>query len=156
MLTEKALKKWLSYNEETGIFTWLHSPSSQVPAGSIAGYKTKRGYIQLGLGGKLYYAHQLVWLYMTGKWPTKTIDHIDQDKTNNKFANLRHVSRSINYRNSAASKKESHGVFYMRDRNKYKVQFTINGKTKYCGIFPTYEEACQHAVKAKQSLFPAA
>ena len=43
----------------------------------------------IGINGKIYRAHRLAWLYMTGKWPKEEIDHKDTNSLNDKIENLR-------------------------------------------------------------------
>ena len=47
-------------------------------------------------------AHRLAFALITGRWPTM-IDHIDRDKANNIWTNLREVTTSENVRNRKAS-----------------------------------------------------
>lgn len=55
-LTQSDLKKFLSYDKETGIFTWIDSHwKSKI--GTVAGSLDSRGYIVIGLHGFIYTAH---------------------------------------------------------------------------------------------------
>jgi HNH endonuclease len=49
----------------------------------------------------MYRAGRLAWLYMTGEWPKNQIDHINRDKADNRFCNLRDVTQTENMRNKA-------------------------------------------------------
>lgn len=62
-----------------------------------AGHQRKDGYVHLKINGHSYYAHVLVWLYIHGKWPI-TIDHLDENKSNNRVLNLLNVSQAENMR----------------------------------------------------------
>jgi hypothetical protein len=66
--------------------------------GDIAGSMT-HGYIEIGIDGKSYRSHHLAWLYVTGQWPSSSIDHIDGIRSNNAFGNLREVSNQQNSQN---------------------------------------------------------
>jgi len=46
-----------------------------------------------------FLAHRLAWLYMTGEWPEKHIDHINGEATDNRFVNLRDVAHEENSKN---------------------------------------------------------
>ena len=88
----------LSYTPKTGIFTWrLSRPGCQT--GSIPGRLHSEGYWEIGLLGRLYKAHRWAWLYVNDVWPEGVIDHRDGDRRNNRIANLRDVSRSVNMQN---------------------------------------------------------
>lgn len=63
--------------------------------------KSKKGYYQVRLfneeGGKLHYVHRLVWETYRGEIPKGlTIDHIDNDTSNNNVDNLKTVTRRAN------------------------------------------------------------
>jgi hypothetical protein len=56
----------------------------------------KDGYVVINWNYKLHLAHRMAWLYVYGEWPTKHIDHIDRNPTNNAISNLRDVPRWVN------------------------------------------------------------
>ena len=99
IITQSDVKAKLSYNELTGIFTWIDSDNRIVQNGSVAGNINRNGYCYIGLYREVYRAHRLAWLYMTGEMPTKQIDHIDGNKSNNAFSNLRLASNAENLKN---------------------------------------------------------
>lgn len=53
-----------------------------------ADYLGPDGYRYVDIDGESYRADKLAWLYMTGEWPDELV-HVDGDKGNNVFANLR-------------------------------------------------------------------
>ena len=55
----------------------------------------------LTINGKMYRAHRVIWLWMTGKWPENDIDHEDRDATNNRWNNLGDKTKADNNRNRA-------------------------------------------------------
>jgi len=79
-LTQRRLKKVLSYNSTTGIFT---------RNGKEVGSIRDDGYERIRVNGGLYYSHRLVWLYTTGKWPKSCIDHINGNRSDNRLRNIR-------------------------------------------------------------------
>ena len=52
----------------------------------------------------------MAFLYVTGKLPEEDVDHKDANGLNNKWSNIRSVSRSINRRNSAKNTNNKSGV----------------------------------------------
>ena len=78
-LSQEYIKSILIYNPETGLFTWVHRNSKKV------GRMTNSGYIQIGINCRLYMAHRLAYLYMIGKWPEYDIDHINMNKSDNRW-----------------------------------------------------------------------
>ena len=81
MLTQKRLKELLKYDPETGHFFWLVDRGG-IKAGDEDGCK-KRAYVFVSVEDKIYRAHVLAWLYMTGSFPAEFIDHKDLNKQNN-------------------------------------------------------------------------
>lgn len=106
-LTQKYLHSIIEYDEKTGIFVRkhdAHKPKSWNTkyTNKKTGWNHSNGYVQTCIDHKKYYLHRLAWFYMTGKWPTE-IDHIDSDKKNNSFSNLRQVNHMQNCQNRGAN-----------------------------------------------------
>ena len=143
-LTQKELKRLLHYDPETGVFTWLKRPSNRVEIGQEAGYINRHlGYRIIGILGQVYFAHRLAFLYMKGKWP-REIDHVNRVKSDNKWENLREVSRSENSINKdlQANNKSGHkGIHWNEDCQKWHVSITRDGRVKYVGLFESLDEA---------------
>src|ERR1700730_16891152 len=51
--------------------------TTRARVGGTAGGSRPDGYLRIGIGYQRYLAHRLAWLYMTGAWPKKAIDHIN-------------------------------------------------------------------------------
>ena len=91
------MKEVLSYDPDTGIFVWKKALNDHIIVGSPAGYRND-GYINIGLHGSTFRAHRLAFIYMTGTCPEE-VDHIDMDRSNNRWTNLRAALRSQNNAN---------------------------------------------------------
>lgn len=94
-LTSQRLKEVIHYDPDTGIFTWVKNTLASV-IGKRAGGIHALGYRSIGIDYKRYLEHNLAWLYMTGKMPKRQIDHINRDRADNRWENLRDVSRAEN------------------------------------------------------------
>lgn len=143
MITQSRLKELLSYNSDTGLFTWLVDRNSGAYAGDIAGTMMNKGYIHIKIDGKLYLAHRLAWLYIHGYMPPQ-IDHIDGCRDNNKLANLRAATNALNVRNAAIRKDNNSGfkgVGFHEQTGKWRARIRINGVRKSLGLYHTPEEA---------------
>lgn len=160
-LTQERLKELLHYDPETGRFTRKtdamggHRRQQVVArAGDVLGTKTVYGYSVIWLDKKLHLAHRLACLYMNGEWPKLCIDHIDGDKLNNSWANLREVGAKVNGQNIRGARINNKsgflGVHFQA--NRYRADIKVNGKTKYLGRFKTPEEAHAAYVEAKRRL----
>jgi HNH endonuclease/AP2 domain len=144
ILTQDLLKSQLNYNPDTGIFTRKVSNSNFVKVGDVAGYADKDGYIIIGVCGTQYKAHRLAWLYMTGSWPVKHIDHINRKTGDNTFINLRECDDMGNNQNQGMRKTNSsgyRGVSYFKRDGTWMAMARAWGKRKFLGYYKTPEEA---------------
>ncbi len=85
-------------------------------------------YKQVGINGKKYFLHRVVWALANGRWPGSgmQVDHIDRDTRNNHPDNLREATASQNQRNQSANK--GTGLYGVYSRGKgYRVGVTRNG-----------------------------
>src|ERR1035437_1915044 len=80
----------LHYEPQTGLFTSRVTGRSFI-AGAVAGHIRTDRYVRISLGNVSYYAHQLAWFFVTGKW-VDLIDHEDTNPSNNRWANLREAT----------------------------------------------------------------
>ena len=152
-LTAHRLRQLLDYNPDTGAFTWRVSVGRK-SAFSSAGYIHNNGYVMIRVDGIKRLAHSLAWLYQTSAHPCGVIDHVDGNKANNAFANLRDVSMSENQQNQSKSQRNSSSGFLgvAPIRNKWRAQLVVDGRQKYLGMFDTPEEAHQSYLCAKRLL----
>lgn len=97
----------LHYDPETGTFTWLIDRSIRAYAGEVAGYTDKRGYVGISVDNVDYRASRLAWLYMTGEWPKRQVDHKNKIRGDNSWNNLRDISSLLNNNNKDSSKPPS-------------------------------------------------
>lgn len=140
-MNQQTLKTFLKYNQRTGTFTWLQS-RGPVSKGSVAGTVDSKGYIQIGIEGKLYAAHRLAHLYVTGRMPPY-VDHRDGNTQNNKWINLRQATLTQNQYNRRLNKNNSVGLkgVTRHANGRYAAQIQIAGKKKRLGYFDTAEDA---------------
>ena len=153
MITQERLKHVLNYDPETGIFTWLGIIKYNVTKGSKAGCAGSH-YHHIGIDRANYYAHRLAWLFVTGRWPKKQIDHINGDGFDNRIKNLRESTHYENMRNRKKSKKTKTGfkgvVF---EGNRFAAQIGYNHSVIYIGSYGTPEEAHKAYCKKADELF---
>ena len=143
-LTADIARQLLTYNHESGIARWTgEGKSRKAVAGKEAGTIARNGYPTIGLLGKKYRLHRIVWLITHGEWPEE-IDHINGIRTDNRLCNLRSVTRRDNLRNrriGSANTSGVMGVYWEKDRNKWNAQIARNMKSNHLGRFDNLFDA---------------
>jgi HNH endonuclease len=153
-LTVERLKELLSYDPLTGSFRWLVNRQGPAKAGDAAGSVTGKGYIQIGIDGRLYLAHRLAFLYMTGEFPKNEGDHHDLCKSNNVWSNLRDATSRQNKGNQTVRVTNLLGVKGVSiEGKKFVAKIRVNGKKKHLGTFTTVETASAAYAKAANDNF---
>lgn len=110
ILTQDFLKSRLYYDKNTGIFTYLKKVSNNTNIGDIAGSIHKTGYNVIIIAGRSYKSHRLAFLWMNGSFPKKDIDHINGNKLDNRWENIREATKSENNKNSPRRKDNKSGI----------------------------------------------
>jgi len=131
------------YDSYTGII----SGSTNKPVGGLSA-----GYLQIKFTidrvKHRHYAHHIAWFLYHGEWPSKTIDHKDRNRSNNKITNLvvstmggQAANRpkrqhDLEYENMSRYGK---GIYYRKGR--YEVYIVREKVRQYLGVFKTIESA---------------
>jgi len=144
------LRELLSYNRNTGVFTWRTKPNRRIVVGTIAGTPHSRGYINISFKGKPQLAHRLAWLHVHGAWPEQDIDHINGVRNDNRLRNLRLATRSENMQNT----RNARGVFLFKRTGRWRADIQVNKVKHYLGYFDTEKQARAAYLEAKQKLHP--
>jgi HNH endonuclease len=144
-LTRARLRELLHYNPKSGEFRWRKRPGvgarRDLSAGHLPPNQAGR---RIGIDGRVYFAHQMAYLYMTGRWGRPIIDHRDGDATNNCWNNLRRATRSQNNANRRRPRHNTSGykgVSIDRKAGKWRAAIGRNGKVNYLGTFLTPQAA---------------
>ena len=146
------ISKFLEYKKESGSFVWVNPTSNRVSVGMIAGNSHKQSYTTIYINGHMYYAQDLVWLMETGSLPHGIIDHINLDKKDNRFSNLRLCNRSENGCNRGLNKNNTSGekgVTWHKRASKWCGEVWKDGEKHYLGLFIEYADAV-NAVRRKR------
>lgn len=173
-LTAEIVRRLLDYDSETGLLTWkARTPDlfqaterrsaehkcdnwNAKCAGRVAGCPHGNGYLRVGIFGVDYFAHRVIWLIVTGEWPVDQIDHINLDRSCNRWANLRLATSSQNGANKAhrrGSASRFKGVHWDRLTSKWRAQAQVMGKRMHLGSFATAEQAASAYEAAAQKYF---
>lgn len=147
------LKEYLFYDPETGVFSCI-KPSGKRKVGDRVG-AVNGGYLQIGFGMYRDRAHRLAWLYVHGKMPN-VIDHINGNRIDNRWCNLRNVTQQENVQNYRAIPKHNStgylGVSYYKAGKKFSACVSNNYKKIHLGYFDNPEVAHQAYLTAKRKL----
>ena len=103
----------------------------------------------------MWRANRLAVLYMTGALPPDNmdVDHINRDRADNRWSNLRLATRSQNMANvvlKATNSSGVSGVVWVEGRKIWRAQLRVNGIKKNLGRFATQEEAAAAVQSAAQ------
>lgn len=141
-LAVEELKKHLTYDSETGLFTWNKN-------GKRAGSYKKGGYVSICINKRFYQAHRLAWLYICGEWPNGVIDHINMDKHDNSLKNLRDITQAENLQNSKSHSGSIYGkgVYWYKRCKRWRVKITLNGEIVTSKYFVSIIDARLHAIE---------
>ena len=91
-ITYDRVKELFGY--KNGQLIWRVS-KGRARGGNIAGTTCPiHGYTIVQVDNKQYKSHRLIWLWHNGYFPENNLDHIDQNRANNKIENLREASSS--------------------------------------------------------------
>jgi ribosomal protein L15 len=155
------LKKWVSYNPETGELTWLRrKPRTGFSArdkalnniGDIIATQYKSGYIYIPIFSQKYYAHVVAYQFIFGSYDGE-VDHINHNKLDNRIKNLRKATRAEQMRNQTIRKTNTSGhtgVYFRTDTLKWTSKLKHNGKWINLGCFRTFEQACKARQEANE------
>lgn len=136
------MKTKILYDPETGLFAWKTGNRKKPPLNA----PHSGGYLFGEILGRKTYAHRAAWAMVFGVWPENEIDHINQDKTDNRICNLRSVGRQENAKNLSLDRRNksgSSGVFKHSQYDAWVAQIRSNNKTVHLGTFKEISDAIQ-------------
>jgi hypothetical protein len=148
------LRQWLAYDAETGRLTYKVRRGCMA-AGKEAGWLMDCGYISVRVAGRTYLAHRVAWLLVHGEWPKGDIDHVNGVKTDNRLANLRDVTTSVNCQNQRRARRDNSTGYLgvsRYGRRRFIAQIGIKGRIRKLGVFDDPEIAHAEYLKAKREL----
>lgn len=153
-LTHARVREVLDYDPQTGIFRWKVNMRPRGKAGAVAGSNHGNGYREIAINQNRHLAHRLAWFWMTGEWPNGQVDHIDLDRSNNAWGNLREATHAQNVYNSGPRSYNSHGAkgVTRRSYGKWHARIMHNRKLHILGNFDTKEEAANAYNEAAKRL----
>lgn len=154
LITAEELRAQLRYEPETGKFYAIAPGRKRLVGHEVGTYSY--GYHQIGVGKKKYLAHRLAFLWMTGEWPPACVDHIDMNRANNSWTNLRLATKAQNNVNANRPRNNTSGyvgVRYAERLKKWRAYITVDRRQKHLGVFETMELASEFRQLAAKMIF---
>lgn len=156
-LPEKSyLLQLLRYEPTTGHLYWMERSLSRFAteragkvwnsrfAGKLASVGLhSRGYIYIQLEGVRFLAHRVIWKMVTGCDPEE-VDHINGHRSDNRWENLRDVSKVVNCQNSHLSKNNKSGVLgvmFHKASAKWLAKIGVGMEAIHLGVFDEFDDA---------------
>lgn len=149
MVTQSLLKELFDYKDGQ-LFHKATDKSAVIQAG-------KKRYARVTVNGKAESLHRMIYLWNHGHLP-KVVDHIDNNRENNRIDNLREVTQQQNCLNRKhhSNSKSPYKNVYLQPPTKnpewkrnWVVSIMIKGKRKYIGSFEDLELADLVATEAR-------
>jgi hypothetical protein len=150
MLTAERARALFDYDPATGALTWKANHPDGKSAminkrfrGKEAGSVDKGlGYRKIGIDGRKYLVHRVIWLIVHGEWPAHDIDHEDGKRSDNRLAKMREATRGQNLKNAQRRKDNTSGVTGVSRRGKkWVASICSEGVRQRLGLFASFDEA---------------
>lgn len=141
-ISESRLKEMLHYDPVSGVFTWKVD-RSRTKAGCIAASKTGKGYLTVMIDGKRHSLHRLAFIFMGEPEPPEFVDHINGDRADNRWANLRTATMTQNARNQRRHSTNTTGLpgVIWDQRTRWRAYAYLDGRYLALGRYHTLLDA---------------
>lgn len=139
--------KDIAYDPGTGLMTLNGVPVF---------VRDSNGYLIIKVGGRYLPQHRVAWKLMTGEWPQAEVDHINRNRADNRWCNLREASKAQNAQNRAVhsnNRLKVRGVRQRKSDGLFEPRIMNKGKAVYLGVYSTIEEAMAARKEAEQRMF---
>ena len=142
MISQERLQELCSYDESGKLIRKVQT-SNFIKIGDEVGNKTKSGYLECSMDTQRYYVHRLIFLYHHGYMP-RLIDHINNDRSDNRIDNLRDASDGLNAfskRRNKHNRSGKTGVSFVIKRKEWVASLNKDGKRVFHGYFKKFQDA---------------
>jgi hypothetical protein len=151
-MNKSEITELLEYRD--GHLIWKVDRNNKTKAGQKAGSLQSAGYWQVEIKGKKHLAHRLIFFLHHEYWPEE-VDHINNNKLDNRIENLRPATRACNEWNQAMPLTNTSGVKnvdWYKAKEKWRVRIQVNTQRIVIGYFDNLEIAKQAAIEARSIL----
>ena len=122
-----------------GKLIWKVRTANNVKVGDVAGSLSKStGYYIVQIDGKRFRVSRIIYAMHFGDPGGMQVDHVNQNRKDNRIENLRLVTNQENQRNTTKQKNNSSGitgVSWDKGKQKWQVEIYVDGKNIHCGYF---------------------
>jgi hypothetical protein len=152
-LSKESLHELFEYRD--GKLIRKNTTASNALAGTEAGtFDASTGYYRVYINGKKERVHRIIFLMHHGYLP-KYIDHIDNDRKNNRIENLREATFAENCQNASRRKDNSSGyknVIFSKNTNTWYVRIRANGELLIFRGFKSVQQANEKAIQVRSQI----
>ena len=139
-ITKEEILKVLDYDKDKGILKWKSDVWFKTKNKKIT-YVSCCGYLVVSINLRRHLVHRLIYFLETDTWPPM-VDHINGDKLDNRFSNLRASDKRRNQQNQYKHREgKLVGATYRKSTGKWRSLIKLNKKSYELGSFNTAEEA---------------
>lgn len=169
-ITKEIARELYDYNPETGLFIykprglkWFQSTNFRTASGCMNNFNSRfdgklafntlhsEGYLEGSLFDNPYLAHRFSFIWMVGKFPKREVDHLNGNRKDNRWDNLRECDSLENNKNLSLSIRNTTGhIGVYKRKDKWYSQITVNYKTLGLGTFDNFEDAVDARKKAER------
>lgn len=160
-INKELLEKYFRYEPDSGKLYWIkNSNNGHKRIGDEAGTITPNGYRIVCIWNYYIMSHRIVWALQGLTVPNGyCIDHINGDKQDNRLANLRCTTITLNCRNQKLRKNNTSGhigIYWKTDKKKWEATITVNRRKIWRQYFTDIHEAvsCRQFEAAKYGFHP--
>jgi hypothetical protein len=162
-LTAECLREVLDYNPGTGEFRWKTRAGgfqtvktwnfryANRPAGTL----DTDGYVVIKVDRRTYKAHRLAHFWMTGEWPSLSIDHVDRNRADNRWDRLRSANNEEQRANNGLRQDNTSGfkgVSWSESKARWVAYITAGKKRRWLGNYDSPEAAFDARQAAAEKL----
>ena len=157
MIDKNYLDSCFHYDSSTGILKWKSRPLDHFAtvrgwrtfnsqkAGKVAGTENLNGYLQVCINKKVFLVHRLAFILNEHNLDGYHVDHLNHDRKDNRWANLRLVLQSENNKNLTMRKTNSigiTGVYFNPEEKLWYPRIQVDYSNIYLGATKDFFEAC--------------